>query len=83
MEKKTIPCKACGKSFVPCLTVLTESFNYKTVACSPECGREYFRLIEESRTPKAKMTAEIKETMEEPVYKKKMKFKKENETIID
>jgi len=63
MQKKTIPCKACGKPFVPCSTV-TAGFNYKTVACSEACGKEYFRMIEESRSGN-KSTPKVEKVTEE------------------
>ena len=41
-------CPICGKTFVPCATNL-DAFNWRRVACSVECGREYFRRVLASR----------------------------------
>lgn len=44
-------CKVCGKEYEPCRSLRQKSsvFNWRAVACSPQCGQEYFRLIAESR----------------------------------
>ncbi len=49
------PCKICGKMFTPCADCENDKtmFRWKRVACSPECAKEYFRRIEESRQPMA------------------------------
>lgn len=49
MQDSTKPCKVCGKPFVPCLTQLPSGFNWRTVACSPECGQKYLHKIMVSR----------------------------------
>lgn len=48
------PCKICGKMFTPCTDCENDKtmFRWKRVACSPECAKEYFKRIEESRKPK-------------------------------
>lgn len=48
------PCKICGKMFIPCADCENDKtmFRWKRVACSPECAKEYFAKIEESRHPK-------------------------------
>lgn len=50
------PCKICGKMFTPCADCENDKtmFHWKRVACSPECAKEYFAKIEESRRSKAK-----------------------------
>lgn len=46
-------CRVCGKAYKPCRTVVQNGvFRWQAVACSPECGAEYLRRIEESRSPK-------------------------------
>ncbi len=59
MNEKSI-CNVCGKEYEPCRTVRNgnETFNWKAVACSPECGEEYFRRIIASR---AKPSTEAEE----------------------
>lgn len=51
MAARTIPCRVCGKPFVPCnkTSRALGAFNYREVACSPECGSEYFRRVEAAR----------------------------------
>lgn len=51
MPTRTIPCRVCGKSFVPCNKTSSAlgAFNYHAVACSPECGAEYLRRVQTAR----------------------------------
>ena len=49
MSGNTKPCRVCGKEFVPCSTYIAGTFNWRTVACSPECGQKYLFKIMESR----------------------------------
>lgn len=51
MSVRTIPCRVCGKMFVPCNKTSSElgAFNYRGVACCPECGIEYFRRVQDAR----------------------------------
>lgn len=48
------PCKICGKMFTPCADCENDKtmFRWKRIACSPECAKEYFKRIDESRKPK-------------------------------
>lgn len=48
------PCRICGKMFTPCADCENDKtmFRWKRVACSPECAKEYFSRIEESRNQK-------------------------------
>lgn len=43
-KKYARACPICGKPFVPCATNL-DAFNWRRVACSIECGCEYFRRV--------------------------------------
>lgn len=59
------PCKICGKMFTPCADCENDNtmFRWKRVACSPECAKEYFARIEESRKPQVeKQEAQTVET---------------------
>lgn len=59
------PCKICGKMFTPCADCENDKtmFHWRRVACSPECAREYFAKIEETR--QVKSTSEYtQETMD-------------------
>ena len=51
MADRTTPCRVCGKPFTPCNKTSAEigAFNYREVACSMECGKEYLRRVMASR----------------------------------
>lgn len=51
MATKKGECRICGKQYEACLTSnqSKSAFNWKEVACSPECGTKYFQKIEASR----------------------------------
>lgn len=51
MPKHTKECRVCGKHYAACNSARTGSpiFNWREVACSPECGEVYLELIRESR----------------------------------
>lgn len=59
MVNHTVPCRVCGKPFVPCNTSIQDIgvFNYRTVACSPECGVEYLRRVQASRQKSAEQVS--------------------------
>jgi len=43
-------CRVCGKPYTPCKNPRFDgAFNWKEVACSPECGEIYLQQILESR----------------------------------
>ena len=76
------PCKVCGKMYTPCVDCERDksAFHWRTVACSVECGLEFFRKVEEARKPKE--TVQEKETIptsEEPKVQKKKKNISKNE----
>lgn len=54
------PCRVCGKMYTPCSDCENDRsvFHWRTVACSIECGREYFSRIEKSRMEDNTMIAE-------------------------
>lgn len=53
MPKATKLCRVCGKPYEACRSLKAAGpFNWKEVACSPECGEEYLRRVIEARTPK-------------------------------
>lgn len=54
MPKQTKICRVCGATYEACQSVRTGSpvFNWREVACSPECGEIYLKRIIESRSPK-------------------------------
>lgn len=64
MAKRTVACRVCGKLFVPCnkSSASLGAFNYHSIACSPECGAEYLRRVQEARKQlEQKETAELAE----------------------
>lgn len=71
MATRTVSCRVCGKKFVPCNkpSSVLGAFNYRAVACSPECGAEYLRRVQEARgqtvsspAPDAKVSTSVEET---------------------
>lgn len=47
---KTKNCRVCGKPYEPCKNPrFNGPFNWKEVACSPECGEKYLRRVLEAR----------------------------------
>lgn len=68
IAKKT--CRVCGKPYEACRSTKREvgAFHWQEVACSPECGTEYLRMVTEARNPapKAKRYAKpVKPVVEE------------------
>lgn len=61
MPKNTKICRVCGATYEACNTVRTGSkvFNWREVACSPECGAKYLEKVVASR--------QAKPVIEEPV----------------
>lgn len=52
MNSKTLVCRVCGRTYEGCRSVTPNDngvFRWQRVACSPECGAEYLRQINESR----------------------------------
>ena len=60
MKNMTKICRICGKEYKACKTQLSnrDKFNWRAVACSPECGREYFRRVLEERAKTARAAAD-------------------------
>ena len=97
MYKVQKQCKACGKRYTPCFDCENDktAFHWRTVACSPECGRKYFAMVEAARNKEkesddfsAHMNAPVEEFVEDTnekvskiSYKKKPKNNKESEQI--
>lgn len=68
MANRTAPCRICGKSFIPCSKSSGSlgAFNYREIACSPECGKVYFQRVQENRNIPA-VSEEDTPTYTEPV----------------
>lgn len=45
------PCKVCGKIYTPCSDCENDkiAFRWRKVACSMECGRKYFEMVQNER----------------------------------
>lgn len=57
MPTATKQCRVCGKSYEACRSLKVNvdgPFRWQEVACSPECGAEYLRRVNESRNPTPK-----------------------------
>lgn len=75
-EKKKIPCRVCGKLFVPCAYCQAHAdvFRWRNFACSIECAKKYitsavaYRESQKSQLDNDKsevVTAEPETTVEE------------------
>ena len=51
LDKPNTKCRVCGKEYF-CCSDSRRVGAWKAMACSPDCFKEYMRLIEESRRPK-------------------------------
>lgn len=62
MPKLTKKCRVCGKEYESCRSIRTgeKAFNWREVACSPECGAEYLERILISRGKEEKPKASRK-----------------------
>lgn len=51
MSKPMKVCRVCGKQYAACSSIRTGSavFNWREVACSPECGQAYLKRVKDSR----------------------------------
>lgn len=50
MAKAKLICRVCGNEYESCKTrAVDNTFRWQDVSCSPECGAEYLRRIQESR----------------------------------
>lgn len=80
MATKKGECRICGKQYEACLTSnqSKSTFNWKEVACSPECGTKYFQKIEAARKtevpatmPQAKAATDLPELLNKSVKESK------------
>lgn len=51
MPKEKKKCRVCGKLYTSCRTVnpVPGAYNWREVACSPECSVEYVRRVTQAR----------------------------------
>lgn len=81
MFSRKIPCKVCGNLFTPCRkqSGVLGAFNYHTIACSKECGEEYFRRVIAARNHTESVLSDADITAKDGVkeaQKKKIRLKK-------
>lgn len=69
MATRTTPCRVCGKMFVPCnkTSSVLGAFNYREIACSPECGAEYLRRVQAARQKPSEVVDVVMSTNDEKV----------------
>ena len=62
-------CRVCGKLYTPCPDCEKEShiFHWRTVACSKECGKKYFKAIEDSRKQKNAVNGKTSVDINDPI----------------
>ena len=78
MAKATRICKVCGKEYGYCKTWNSpDKFRWQDVACSRECGEQYFRQVLEARGELPKEETAPKQT------KKRIKKVIEEAPVID
>ena len=65
MAKRTKICRVCGAEYPACNSAKTGSakFNWREVACSPECGLKYLNAVNEARKTG---DAQVPQAMVEP-----------------
>ena len=86
---KFAECRVCGKLYKVCINCQSgrtgSTYNWRRVACSPECGDIYLQRVIESRKPKpvekASQKEEIKEEVKEEV-KEEIKETVETEPVV-
>lgn len=64
MPKAVKVCRVCGKQYEACRTAKKNIgvFQWQDVACSPECGAEYLRRVNEARNPAPKVEKKVENT---------------------
>lgn len=75
-------CRACGKLYTPCANCENDNtaFHWRTVACSYECGMEYFKAVMKNREKESNKKNEenlSSQTKQENVKSRKRYIKKE------
>ena len=85
MANGTKICRVCGKEYQACTTnrLTPGVFRWKDVACTPECGQEYFRRIMESRNVKTVVEEINTETVDETVVEDTSVFDTEVKVVED
>ena len=71
MPKAIKECRVCGKKYEACRSLRNGSnvFNWREVACSPECGMIYLQRVTASRTKQDTSAVEEAGKADKPVAK--------------
>lgn len=79
MPKQTKVCRVCGATYEACKSVRTGSkvFNWREVACSPDCGMKYLAAVESSRS----VEPAVEVVAEEPVVMRS--YCKKNDEVTE
>lgn len=80
MDKPNTKCRVCGKEYY-CCTDSRKVGAWRTMACSPECFKEYMLRIEESRNPN--IVSESKNITDIPTKSKRNKTKETDKNDED
>lgn len=85
MANRTASCRVCGKQFIPCNKSSAEigAFNYREVACSPECGQEYLKRVLAARNPVKTKSVIIKPINTELVAVEQTEILQENNKVSE
>lgn len=77
MPKQTKKCRVCGASYEACRSVnpVDGVFNWREVACSPECGTIYLEKVIASRNKAVDSVAENKSVVVNTAKKKRTSAK--------
>lgn len=80
-------CRVCGKPYKVCYSCESNksgAYNWRRVACSPECGDIYLQQIIESRKPVEEKKAQVEpepKTEEAPI--KKQSTRKKTKKVVE
>lgn len=77
-------CRTCGKLYTPCANCENDNtaFHWRTVACSYECGMEYFKAVMKNREESNKKSEEkLSSQKQENVKSRKRYIKKETSSV--
>lgn len=85
MPKQKKICRVCGAEYEACQSVRTGSsiFNWREVACSPECGMKYLDRITVSRSivESAEETTAVRSSRKKKVEKTEPELKQSIDTV--
>lgn len=69
MPRHVMKCRVCGAEYEACTSIKAGGpFNWREVACSPECGEIYLSRVNEARGKKKAEPVEEMEVREEKEF---------------